>query len=1407
MNAFLLGIALLSTQAKPPVRDVQMWVSKDVAPASKIRIQLNTRNVPAVRITASRIDGVDWFRHSLENRPKPTPIAKGAAWPTTVSNPNQRFAPHQTDRYYSRQINLPPMKPGVYLLNVAGGGKEAWAVVNVTHLAVVAKRSPKRTLVWVTDAKTGRALSRAAVTGFGPKGQKNSEATTGPDGAALFATNPGPETVVVARGNDLAAVGTSAFDPDGRLKAHFQTDRPIYRPGQTVAYKAILRRTLGQGYRALSNEEVAFEVRDSKDNPLDQGRLKTNAMGTAAGTFEIPAEAATGAYTVILRSGNDPVYNTFTVAEYRKPEFKAEVKPLQKRYLAGEEVRFLVDAQYYFGSPVPQAQVTYTVRSSPMAFYGGDPSDRWFYSGDGNMYPRDTYGSQPFVASDTVHTDNEGKAVIVVKTARDRPDSTYSISATVQDGSRRQVEASGSVPVYAAQLRLGLRSDLSFAPLGRLFPVEVRATDLDGNPAPADVDLRVVREVWVEKKGEYVEREVASTRVKVPAGGKATVSLPANAEGDLIVRAAAKDRTGRVARAEMQFYAAGPFSEEQQEIEQPQLDLRLDRRVYRPGQDVSAYVSTNVPRRPILLTLEGQDIYAYKVVEGSSLWKLKASNLHSPNAYVAATQWSKDLQQMMASQILPVPDPTRKLTVEVKPDRADYRPGDRASVTVTTRDAKGNPVPAEVALAVVDEAIYALSPDNTADLYTAYWGQRENLVQTQMSAPEEVSGGAYQKVGSVAPVRQRFEDTAYWNAFVATGPDGSATVDFEMPGNLTAWRMTGRAVTLATSVGEARASARANRPVQLRLAAPRQIVQGDRITMIGTVDNRSDRAHDFEASLEAEGVALQGPATHRVRVEAKSQSKVEWTLEAATLPPSGTATLTGQVSSVDAPGADNADALRIPLKVAPKGVQERRLAGEAILQEAKLALSLPPDRLEPASSVKVTVRTGLKPVMQTAVDEVLRSPRYSSVAAANQLMVAALAGLRNDSREVREALAMLSRTQSPDGWGWWEDAPTDPAITARVLHAFAVAERNGISVYDRLKAAAREGAVAKYNGANLWEHRALLASALTEVGDPRGRERVDEVLARGQNLSPYARLRLSQALAGFDRPRAGALAGEVLSLMSEGPAASFLPVGDGIGWTASEFETNAQALLTFALLGSKPEAQAKLAQWLAAPARSGRSMDDQASLAHALAFYLQRHPDARSLGDVELKVNGHPVPTQRAKVGESVSTTVPASLLLDANDIQIRRTGDGEAFIEAEARYYVPLSGENGHGIRVLRRYEARNPAGVWEELSRSVKPSEPIRVTVVAWGDDLSDALRVVQPIPSGFEFVDADIVPYGRQEVRDAAVVHYLLNNGAPQTFRYYLRAESEGRLTALPATAEYLRRPDDRGQSHSHPMEVKR
>jgi uncharacterized protein YfaS (alpha-2-macroglobulin family) len=1454
-----------------PITEIRMGTKRDVAPGPNVRLYMNTRNLPVVTVRAYKLDTARWLRdrevgQETGKTTRPTPLPPGKpvrTFTVTVGDPNKKPTQEQPDVYFSKQFNLPVLPPGAYLFVASGGGKEDWTVANITNLAVVLKRASRTVLVWVTDHRSGATVPKAKVTLWDRKGTKiAAQGETNADGVCQFAAVPNPEqTLLVERPGrepDMAGLPIGNQNPDGRLVSHLQTDRPIYRPGATVQYKAILRRTQGRVYRPEANTTIVAEVRDSRDNILQRKSLKTNAVGTLADSFEISSQGVLGAYTILLTMPDrQTVYGTFSVAEYRKPDFKATVTPKQKRYLSGEKGGFTIQADYYFGAPLPQASVRYTIRRSPSPFYGGTFSDDeadsiWFASGDGNLYPRDTYAAEPVVADGEVMTDKQGRAEIPFVTKGDLPDSNYTISCTVTDGQRRQVTAGASVPVYAALLRVGIRSRIYASPLNTNVPVELRLADLDGKPASGRVTLITRQQVWEEKEKRSVWRILSQSTVNVPATGKATAQVPAAKEGMVEIIAKVTDRTGRTAQASTSLWVTDPEGSTWREAEGPTLTVRLDRKTYNVGDGAQVFLTTSTPKRPTLLTIEGGDIFAYAVVRTGKpnfVWKVRTTVEMSPNAHVAAAQWARPAYMVSGSAVLPVPDRSRHLDIKVTPDKTAYRPGDTALYTISATDRlTGKPVSgAEVALAVVDESIFALRPDATPDPFGNFWGLRENLTETRASAPEEVSGGAYQRntPDGIAPVREKFLDTAFWDAHVMTGPDGRVVTKVELPGNLTAWRATAIGVTESTQVGRTVSQITVSRPVMLRLATPRQFVQGDMLTLIGTVNNRTDRERACEVTLDAEGVTMADgeSAKKTVTVPAKGEAKVEWRVLAATIPaPSGLARLEGTVVITDRAAsetlADHSDRLRVSVPVRPRGVAVRLREGAALSGDSvDLTLDLPADRKEPASTIAVTVRGGAASAARADAAALYREYAYGTGAMADRLtLIATPIAPPADPRQIRDTIALLSRYQSGQGgWGWWEGATTDPRITARVLRALAALKASpsilpaGMPYPDNLLRRGLMGGENLYNQTGFWEERAPLAVALAAL-DAKYRPQLEEVEKRHQGtLSPYASLLLAEGLHRAGKTaEAERLTQKVLEIAVIGPDAAYIPAGERPGWRASTHLTTAQALETLVARKQRPDLQAKLARWLIQPSDGDGDLyttfEDRAAGTIALLHYARTNGLAtRALNpqeaDLTLTVNGTAVPWAKRGAGTEgfapLTALVSSNLLKDgANTVTVRRNGGdnevprSDVFVTAEATVYRPQETETAAEMRVLRRLEMQTLYGTWTEIKPEtvVPPGAPVRVTVVVWPNETADALRVTEPLPSGFEYADGEVYSYSREEVRDGAITHYLLVSGAsPVTFRYYLRAESEGTLIALPASGELIRRPTIRGGSAAQVLTV--
>jgi hypothetical protein len=176
-------------------------------------------------------------------------------------------------------------------------------------------------------------------------------------------------------GNRYAMTGNSynGYYGDNReeMKVYSYTDRPVYRPGQKVYFRQILTQRDKSGDQIpAKNIKVTVSVTNPKGETFFTKSMVSSEFGTINGELTIPDGAPLGEYSCnanvpqtlqnVAASGG----NRFRVEEYKRPEFQVSVDAPDKAVRPGATVAAKINAKYYFGSPVPNATVKYTVRRS-----------------------------------------------------------------------------------------------------------------------------------------------------------------------------------------------------------------------------------------------------------------------------------------------------------------------------------------------------------------------------------------------------------------------------------------------------------------------------------------------------------------------------------------------------------------------------------------------------------------------------------------------------------------------------------------------------------------------------------------------------------------------------------------------------------------------------------------------------------------------------------------------------------------------------------------------------------------------------------------------------------------------------------------------------------------------------------
>ena len=161
-------------------------------------------------------------------------------------------------------------------------------------------------------------------------------------------------------------------DDDWHNQIVFFTDRAIYRPGQTVYFKAILYRSKGKEKKIVPNNKVEIHLNDVNGEEVGELQLVSNEFGSVHGEFVLPASGLTGAFE-LSDDWSDWGTHSIQVEEYKRPKFKVEMDTLKGVYQLNEEILVKGNAKMFSGATVSDAKVVYRVYRQPYNPY------RWWW--------------------------------------------------------------------------------------------------------------------------------------------------------------------------------------------------------------------------------------------------------------------------------------------------------------------------------------------------------------------------------------------------------------------------------------------------------------------------------------------------------------------------------------------------------------------------------------------------------------------------------------------------------------------------------------------------------------------------------------------------------------------------------------------------------------------------------------------------------------------------------------------------------------------------------------------------------------------------------------------------------------------------------------------------------------------
>lgn len=784
-------------------------------------------------------------------------------------------------------------------------------VIVLSNRNVLFKKSLNgESLAWITDLRTGEPVADAPVR-FYQSGELLGESTTNADGIATVRLaldptrswvpviavtgEPGTPDFAVTSSEWYQGIGPWEFGINSgfggqSIRTHFYTDRPIYRPGQTVYWKGIIRELVDDEYR-LPPQDASFQViiRDGRGNQMYTEGITPNRFGTVNGELSLVPEAPTGYYSIEISSlpneiGEVTFYGSasFQVAAYRKPEFEISVTSDGAEYVHGDTMEFTVQADYFSGGPLANAPLTWRILSEPYFFNWEEaPADRYYsftpYDPENDDY--DPYFGfwGGVIHEGTATTDEAGRFTLELPAdLSDAPQSQrWVFDATVQSSTNQFVSGRVSVPVHKSSYYVGISPQEYVVAVGEESTVDLVTVTPQGDPQP-DTELTVIVQEFnwnsVYERGadgtyhwtSSVERRpVLTETVTTDDGGAAQLTWTPEAGGQYqIVALGAEEDVSSAAF--VYASAAGDDFVTWRRDNNDRIELVADRDEYEPG-DTARILVPSPFTGPVhaLVTLERGGVLESRILtlgSNSETLEIPITAEHIPNIYVSVVlikgvDATNPYPAMRVGNVqLNVDVAQKELAVDIEPSSQQVGPGDTISYTVTVVDSAGAPAPdVELSAALVDKAVLSLSEFAPQSLRDAFYSEQPLGVTTgallvinrdrlNQQLTDGAKGGGGGGGGGLLEVREEFPDIAFWRAELVTDVNGQATFSVTLPDNLTTWELVARAVSIDTRVGEASNDVVATKALQIRPLLPRFFTAGDRARIGAVVVNASDGA-------------------------------------------------------------------------------------------------------------------------------------------------------------------------------------------------------------------------------------------------------------------------------------------------------------------------------------------------------------------------------------------------------------------------------------------------------------------------------------------------------------------------------------------------------------------------------------
>lgn len=671
-------------------------------------------------------------------------------------------------RQHTAETMIPQLPFGYYAVLASDNDKFEKSKSSVMHarfqvsnIAAISKNGNGGQLtLWVMDRTTGAPLQGVTAELFTydyerrrKDGNWKKAGTATSDSEGKIVPNQYNKEFIVkfTKGKDVFWMNDHLYDNNydqtfqERALTHFFLDRAIYRPGQTIYFKAILLEKDKEGVPSiLANKKVVISFFDTNRQEVSKLELVSNQYGSVQGSFIAPRGGLLGSMT--LQSSLNGATN-FRVEEYKRPKFEVTINPIAGTPKLGDPIAVKGTAQSYAGSNVDGAQVRYRVVREVRY-----PWWPWWKSR--GIYPPMS-GETMEIANGETTTDAKGEFVInfealpdLAADKKDRPSFHFTVYADVIDISGETHSAERSLGVGYLSLTASIQVPETFdrqqAPA-----IKVLTQNLDGERVSAKGKITIHRldapatyylDRYWEKPDQYIlteasfkanfphiayqkedERESWSQKEQMYSGDLDTglsdslrVAMNTWAAGDYVVTVTVTDPSGQTVESKAYYQ----LFDRKAKLFAPNILFgnELDKSQYQPGEEavISVFSGAAMPLN-IRLEIEGKNgaaIGRWLKVDKLQEERHAITEQDRGNLYYHLNFVFQNRYFSAGANPIQVPWSNKQLTITYGTFRDKLRPGQEEEWQLKISGPEKEGVAAEMVAAMYDASLDAFAANN-----------------------------------------------------------------------------------------------------------------------------------------------------------------------------------------------------------------------------------------------------------------------------------------------------------------------------------------------------------------------------------------------------------------------------------------------------------------------------------------------------------------------------------------------------------------------------------------------------------------------------------------------------------------------------------------------------------------------